>query len=99
VAPSLLGKYLVIQNNQERVSCEINEVEMYAGFKDRASHASRGLTERNKVMFAAGGRIYVYLCYGIHWMLNVVTESEGYPMPGRFGVKNYTAILCIKIGF
>jgi DNA-3-methyladenine glycosylase len=57
----------------------IVEVEAYDGPEDRASHASRGRTRRNAPMFEAGGVAYVYLVYGMHHCLNVVTGSAGYP--------------------
>lgn len=57
----------------------ITEVEVYDGPADRASHASRGRTERNQVMFEAGGLWYVYLCYGMNWMLNIVVGPKNYP--------------------
>mgnify|MGYP002476324137 FL=1 len=55
------------------------EAEAYDGPEDRASHASRGLTARNAPMFEAGGIAYVYLVYGMHHCLNVVTGDRGYP--------------------
>lgn len=57
----------------------ITDVEAYDGFKDKASHASIGQTERNKVMFGQAGHWYVYFTYGMHWMLNAVTGPVGYP--------------------
>ena len=57
----------------------ITEVEAYDGFKDKASHASRGKTKRNKIMFGRAGRFYVYFTYGMHWMLNIITCPKNYP--------------------
>jgi len=57
----------------------ITEVEAYDGFKDKASHASWGMTTRNAVMFGPAGYFYIYFTYGIHWMLNVVTGEKGFP--------------------
>lgn len=75
VAPDLLGKFLV----SKKRSGIITEVEAYDGPHDLASHGRFGVTERTKVMFGPAGNWYVYLCYGVHWMLNVVTGDEGYP--------------------
>lgn len=80
VAPDLLGKQLVrILPNGKEFRHFITEVEAYKGTSDLACHASKGRTERNKVMFMRGGLVYVYLIYGMHWMLNVVTSVEGNP--------------------
>ncbi len=79
VAHSLIGKFLVSELGQEREAYMITEVEAYDGFHDRASHAYRGKTPRNSIMFGAAGYWYVYLVYGMHHMLNVVTGSVGYP--------------------
>lgn len=57
----------------------ITEVEAYDGPEDKACHASRGRTARTSVLFGPPGHWYVYLCYGIHEMLNLVTGPEGYP--------------------
>lgn len=79
VAKELLGKYLVRKINDKEIALMITEVEVYDGFEDKASHAHRGKTKRNEVMFGDAGRFYVYLVYGMHWMLNVVTGEKDYP--------------------
>ena len=79
IAKDLLGKVLVTNWNDELTSGRIVETEAYAGELDKASHASKGRTERTEVMFGKGGRAYVYLCYGIHQMFNIVTAKEGVP--------------------
>jgi DNA-3-methyladenine glycosylase len=75
----LLGKVLVRTIDGQRIDHVITEVEAYDGEKDLACHASKGRTNRTDVMYKAGGRWYVYLCYGIHEMLNLVTGPEGHP--------------------
>lgn len=77
IAKGLIGKVLVTAFNGERTSGRIVETEAYAGETDKASHASKGRTARTEVMFGAGGTAYVYLCYGIHQMFNIVTAEEG----------------------
>ena len=79
VAKELLGKILVTNWDGEITSGRIVETEAYEGEIDRASHASKGRTPRTEVIFGEGGRTYVYLCYGIHQMFNIVTSSEGTP--------------------
>ena len=79
VAEELLGKFLVLSKNGKETARMITEVEAYDGFKDKASHASRGLTKRNAPMFEEGGIWYVYFVYGMYDMLNIVTGQKGYP--------------------
>ena len=75
VARDLVGKLLVHQGNMLR----INETECYCGENDTACHASKGRTKRTEVMYMSAGTVYVYLCYGMHWMLNIVTGEENHP--------------------
>lgn len=80
VAPGLLGKILVRQYDDGRTErYRINETEAYCGIQDLASHASKGRTTRTEVMFRQGGTVYVYLIYGMYWMLNIVAGEEGIP--------------------
>lgn len=72
-ARSLLGRLLV----REGVLLRITEVEAYGGPEDSASHARHGRTARNAPMWGPPGHAYLYFCYGMHWMLNVVTGPEG----------------------
>ncbi len=78
VAPELLGKNLIRQfDDGQQKKYVIAEVEAYSGDGDLACHASKGKTPRTEVMFREGGLVYVYLVYGIHWLLNIVTGKEG----------------------
>ena len=70
-----MGKVLVCNGNQLRIS----ETEAYCGESDTACHASRGKTRRNEVLYADAGTVYVYLCYGMHWMLNLITGDPEDP--------------------
>lgn len=79
VAPDLLGKNLVRKTGRFPERFEITEVEAYRGEEDEACHARFGLTKRNRVMYETGGLVYVYLVYGMYWMLNIVTGQAGVP--------------------
>ena len=80
VARELIGAVLVVRGPGGRITRHfVHETEAYMGAHDLACHGSRGMTRRNAVMFGPAGRWYVYLCYGMHWMLNVVTGAEGLP--------------------
>lgn len=75
VGKDLLGKYLIFQKK----SAKIVEVEAYIGKNDLACHARFGKTNRNAVMFGPGGFAYIYFVYGMHHMLNITTEKNGFP--------------------
>ena len=78
VARDLLGKVLVTDLREGTTAAIITETEAYAGEFDRASHAHGGkITKRNAVMYGPPGFAYVYLCYGIHHLFNIVTNAEG----------------------
>lgn len=80
VAKELLGKLLVTNIDGVITSGIITETEAYAGINDKASHAYGGRrTDRTKVMYHLGGVAYVYLCYGIHHLFNVVTNQQDVP--------------------
>ena len=79
VARDLLGKVLVHNRRGVRTSGAIVEVEAYVGESDPACHAAPGLTRRNAPLYGVPGHAYVYLNYGIHCLVNVVTESHGSP--------------------
>lgn len=80
VAKELLGKYLVRKTGSKKMVGKIVETEAYIGPEDRASHAFGGrITERCKTEYLIGGHIYIYLCYGIYWQLNITTEKASKP--------------------
>lgn len=80
LAEDLLGKYIFTLFDGQITGGIITETEAYRGITDRASHAFNGRrTQRNEVMYARGGILYVYLCYGIHHLSNIVTNKEGIP--------------------
>jgi len=79
VAPDLIGKVLVIKNDKTISEFMITEVEAYRGEEDKACHANKGRTGRTEIMYHSGGHIYVYLIYGMYWMLNFVTGNKDEP--------------------
>lgn len=97
VAPELIGKMLLRKTSSGITSYLITEVEAYMGEEDQASHARFGKTTRNAIMYSGGGHVYVYLIYGMYWMLNIVTGRAndpqavlirgvaGYDGPGKVG--------------
>ena len=96
VAPELPGMNMVIRLKDGSLGrFMITEVEAYRGTEDRACHACKGRTARTEIMFHEGGRLYIYLIYGMYWMMNIVTGEidnpqavlirgvEDWPGPGR----------------
>ena len=75
VAPDLVGKLLVHGDHVLRIS----ETEAYCGTADTACHAHKGRTNRTEVLYADAGTIYIYLCYGMHWLMNVITGDVDDP--------------------
>nr|WP_042287930.1 DNA-3-methyladenine glycosylase [Nonlabens ulvanivorans] len=74
----LIGKKIVSNINGELTSGIITETEAYRGYDDKACHAHLGrFTDRTKVMYEPGGVAYVYLCYGIHYLFNIITNTDG----------------------
>lgn len=77
VARELLGARLIRRDRGRRLTGIVVETEAYSGAEDLGSHARTGRTARNRAMFGPPGHVYVYFTYGMHWMLNLVTESDG----------------------
>jgi DNA-3-methyladenine glycosylase len=96
IARQLLGKRLVRLEGEHRLSGYITEVEAYRGETDLGCHAKAGRTPRTQVMYGPPGHAYVYFTYGMHWMLNFVTEAEGFPaavlLRGIYPVEGRTVI-------
>ncbi len=96
LAPELVGKILVRKcDDGNEIRVRITETEAYRGTEDKACHASKGRTSRTEILYRESGLIYVYLCYGIHWLMNVISgeveqpqgvlfrAGEGYVGPAR----------------
>ena len=79
VARELVGKVLVHRVDGVEHRLRITETEGYCGEADTACHAHKGRTRRTEVMYMEAGTIYIYLCYGVHWMLNIVTGEPDQP--------------------
>lgn len=79
VARELIGCYLVRKIGENIIRLKITETEGYIGPHDLACHASKGRTKRTEVMFGEPGHFYVYMIYGMYYMLNVITEEAGFP--------------------
>ena len=80
VAPDLLGKVLFRRFDTGQIfKSQILEVEAYRGEEDKACHANKGRTSRTEIMYHPGGSVYVYLIYGMYWMLNFVTGERNEP--------------------
>ena len=108
VAQELVGKWLVHDMAGGKRIGKIVEVEAYLGAHDLAAHSSKGLTERTKIMFGPPGHAYVYLIYGVHHCMNVVTEREGHasavllraiePVKNLEGKTSGPGLLCRAMG-
>ncbi len=79
LAGDLVGKLLCRRTEEGILKYRIMETECYFGEEDTACHASKGKTERTKILYEKGGIAYVYLCYGMHSLFNVVTGKAGHP--------------------
>lgn len=80
LAPLLLGKFLCVRSENDNViKLRITETEAYFGEEDTACHAHRGRTKRTEILYSKGGKVYVYLCYGIHALMNVISGPAEHP--------------------
>lgn len=79
VARDLVGKVLVHQTEEGVITLRISQTEAYCGEDDTACHAHKGRTKRTEVMYDRAGTVYIYLCYGMHWLLNIVTGEPDHP--------------------
>lgn len=107
VAPELIGKILVRSSEDgTQIKARITQTEAYRGEEDKACHASKGRTPRTELLYSHSGIIYVYICYGIHWLANIITGDEGSPQgvllrcaEGFDGPAKLTKALCIDKSF
>ena len=106
VAPELLGKILVCKVDDAFLRYRITETEAYRGVEDLACHACKGRTARTEAMYHTGGAVYVYLIYGMYWMLNIVSGHENDPqavlirgLEGLYGPGRITRKLQINRSF
>lgn len=107
LAPALLGKMLVRRMpDGSEMRLRITETEAYCGIEDTACHAHKGKTGRSEILWRDGGTIYVYLCYGMHNLMNIVSGREGEPQAvlircceGYEGPGKLTKALCIDRSF
>lgn len=107
VAPGLISKVLAVRTDGGITARYlITETEAYRGEEDLACHASRGRTQRTDIMYHTGGRLYVYLVYGMYWMLNIVTGRTDDPqavlirgLSGCYGPGRLTRLLGIDKSF
>ena len=79
LAPDLVGKLIVRRVGDEELVLRITETEAYCGESDTACHASKGRTARTEMLYCEAGTIYVYLCYGIHWLFNIISGETEQP--------------------
>lgn len=79
VAQDLVGKLLVRETENGVQYLRISETEAYCGEGDTACHAHKGRTKRTEVMYRQAGTVYIYLCYGMHWLMNIVTGEVDQP--------------------
>ena len=79
VARDLVGKVLVHKTENGELRLRISETEGYCGEADTACHAHKGRTKRTEVLYAEAGTVYIYLCYGMHWLINIVTGEKQQP--------------------
>lgn len=79
LAPDLVGKLIVRRVGDEELILRITETEAYCGESDTACHASKGRTARTEMLYREAGTIYVYLCYGIHWLFNIISGETEQP--------------------